>query len=269
MKYTIQEDTDRFNTPIYYKGENGSSVLLLHGFTSTPVVFEELAQELNRAGYTVFAPILAGHGTTPEDLETTGWKDWFLSAQEGYERLEIESDNIFVLGFSIGCNLSCLIAAEHKIAGLILIGFPRWLQHQTAAKLLTYHHQIRKIRFFEKKNKFEENDTMFTTDTAAYRKIPTKVMSHIFLLMSKITDRSLVQIQAPVLIMQSANDGLIAARSAHHAMKLIPSTHKQLIWVDEPHNRLHLGKSKHQILSYIMSFLERWHEEQEGTRKAK
>jgi len=264
MAYAITavQDQDRFKTPIYYRGTNGSSVLLLHGFTSTPVVFEELAVEINKLGYTVYAPLIAGHGTSPEDLEATTWKDWLLSAQEGYERLHLESKHIFILGASFGCNLACLLAAEHKIDGLILVGFPRWLQHHTAVKLITKYHQVRKIRFFEKKRRFEEKNTMFSADSGAYHQIPTKVMNHFYLLTGQITDRSLAQIKVPTMVIQSANDGLVSPKSAHHAMKLIPSTHKQLIWVDEPHHRLHLGKSKYQILSYITGFLQRWQGEQ-------
>src|SRR5262249_26806190 len=149
MSYAITDATDRFSTPIYYRGKNGYSVLLLHGFTSTPVVFDEIAQALHKMGFTVYAPLIAGHGTTPEDLEGTTWKDWFLSGEEGYERLRSESDHFFVLGASFGCNLAAVLASEHPVAGLIMIGFPRWLQHHTIVKAITAYHQVRNIRFFE------------------------------------------------------------------------------------------------------------------------
>ncbi|MCK5922826.1 MAG: hypothetical protein KAG66_17925, partial [Methylococcales bacterium] len=43
-------------------------ILLVHGWTATPVEIRLLAENLYAAGYSVAGPTMAGHGTTPQDL---------------------------------------------------------------------------------------------------------------------------------------------------------------------------------------------------------
>src|SRR4051812_28032023 len=64
-----------------------TGVLLLHGFTSSPAEVRPLGDFLAAQGYTVYSPLLAGHGTAPEDLRGTTWRDWVASAEAGEEVL--------------------------------------------------------------------------------------------------------------------------------------------------------------------------------------
>ena len=43
-------------------------VLLIHGFPGSPVEMRLIGEYLNEREMTVLAPLLPGHGTTPEDL---------------------------------------------------------------------------------------------------------------------------------------------------------------------------------------------------------
>ena len=59
--------------PFFYKG-NKVGFLLIHGFTATTTEVRLLADKLHKDGYTVSAPLLPGHMTTPEDMNTVpGW----------------------------------------------------------------------------------------------------------------------------------------------------------------------------------------------------
>ena len=48
--------------PFWFEG-GPIGVLLVHGFTATPVEVRRLADRLNAQGYTVAGPLMAGHGT--------------------------------------------------------------------------------------------------------------------------------------------------------------------------------------------------------------
>ena len=56
-------------------GPNG--VLVLHGFTGSPVSMRPLAEVFAEAGFAVELPRLPGHGTAVEDMIETGWDDWW------------------------------------------------------------------------------------------------------------------------------------------------------------------------------------------------
>ncbi|MEB3267028.1 MAG: alpha/beta fold hydrolase [Leptolyngbya sp.] len=92
--------------------------LLFHGFTASPHQFEPLGQRLHRAGYTVLAPLLPGHGRAgvwgpeqppplpeaPEPYLTFAqrWLDW--AKQMG--------DRVAVGGLSGGGTLAAWLAYE-------------------------------------------------------------------------------------------------------------------------------------------------------------
>ena len=112
--------------PFFYK-KGSAGVLLIHGFTSTPYILQELGKSLAELGYTVYAPLIAGHGTHPDDLAATNWQDWCDSVEAAYLELSKECDQIYVIGVSLGSNLAAALATKQKIAGLVMIASPRWI----------------------------------------------------------------------------------------------------------------------------------------------
>ena len=81
-------------------------MLLIHGFCSTPPEMRGLGEHLAANGFRVHGALLKGHGTTPDDLETTDWKDWVDSAQAQLDGLRRECRQVFVAGQSMGGALS-------------------------------------------------------------------------------------------------------------------------------------------------------------------
>jgi len=97
-------------------------VLLLHGFTGTTTSVLGLAHLCAAAGYSVMAPLLPGHGTSVEDLMTTGWDDWSGTAESAYQDLAARCDRVAVVGLSMGGSLAVHLAVRHDdIAALVLI----------------------------------------------------------------------------------------------------------------------------------------------------
>jgi alpha-beta hydrolase superfamily lysophospholipase len=57
--------------PIRIAGSPDDAVLLLHGFGDTPRTLAYLARALADAGYTVYVPLLPGHGRTLQSFDRT------------------------------------------------------------------------------------------------------------------------------------------------------------------------------------------------------
>jgi len=93
-------------------GEKG--VLLLHGFIGSPMDFGELPQRLADAGYRVYAPLLPGHGTRPQDMLETDAAAWLDAARLAYRDLSAECDWVAVVGFSMGGTLAIRLAADDE-----------------------------------------------------------------------------------------------------------------------------------------------------------
>ena len=81
-------------------------ILLLHGFTASPYQFRYLRELLANKNLTVYAPIIAGHGTHPEDLKNTTIDDWIQSTEDAYGLLKNKVKNIVIIGNSFGGNFA-------------------------------------------------------------------------------------------------------------------------------------------------------------------
>ena len=59
---------------------------------------------------------LAGHGTTPQDLNETKWQDWYKAVSDGVYRLQAGCDRVSIVGLSMGGLLTIKAAAELPVA---------------------------------------------------------------------------------------------------------------------------------------------------------
>jgi carboxylesterase len=75
-----------------------------------------LVASLGQAGYTVHAPTLAGHGSTPADLVGVEWADWLACA------LDWPADA--VVGQSMGGSLALAVAAAGACQAVVAINAP-------------------------------------------------------------------------------------------------------------------------------------------------
>ena len=96
--------------------------LCIHGFTGNPSAMRPVAEAFAAAGYSVELPRLPGHGTTVEDMITTGWSDWTAEAEAAYQRIASRCDQVVVAGLSMGGALTLWLAQQHpETAGIVCI----------------------------------------------------------------------------------------------------------------------------------------------------
>lgn len=94
------------------EGEGRKGVLLIHGLTGAPSEMRPVARRLNRAGFGVSAPQLAGHGENEAALLKTSWRDWLGSVRAAYHRLARQVDEVYVAGICVGGALGLALCAE-------------------------------------------------------------------------------------------------------------------------------------------------------------
>lgn len=96
-------------------------IVLVHGFTGSPVSLRPLAELLSKRGFAIEVPRLPGHGTTPRDLLPFRYADFRAEAKAALERLRARTDAQVAVGFSMGGTLVLDLAATESFAGAVSI----------------------------------------------------------------------------------------------------------------------------------------------------
>ncbi|PRY15842.1 alpha/beta hydrolase [Kineococcus rhizosphaerae] len=113
-----------------HAGRPRTGVLVLHGFTATPLSVAGWAEEFHAAGFDVEVPLLPGHGTTVADCDRSTWDDWLSAAGAALDRLGNEV--VLVAGISMGGCLALRLAELRpgRVHGLVLanpaVGLAPW-----------------------------------------------------------------------------------------------------------------------------------------------
>src|SRR5690348_10662481 len=107
-----------------FRHEGGEvGVLLCHGFTGSPQSLRPWAEYLAERGLTVALPLLPGHGTRWEDMQLTGWQDWYAEVDRELRALRERCAQVFVFGLSMGAALTLRLAAKHgdEVSGIVVV----------------------------------------------------------------------------------------------------------------------------------------------------
>jgi carboxylesterase len=202
-------------------GEGRRGVLLLHGFAGTPPELRRLGEALAGCGWRCYGPLLAGHGTTPEDLDRTRWQDWAESAQAALAELRAECDEVMVAGQSGGGSLALHLAANDSgIAAVACLATPVWLGGWKPRALPAAKHLIRWDRPADDVDlyRLEGASELWSYDRRSLNSI------HEFArLLARVRDE-LASIRAPVLLLHGERDRVIdPANSAEIERRLLCS----------------------------------------------
>jgi carboxylesterase len=102
----------------------GPGALVVHGLTGSTQSVAGLGAALEGAGFDVEAPLLPGHGTSPEELATCGWADWVAAVEDAHRRVaaRVPGRPVVAVGLSMGGALAAGVAADHpEVAGLATV----------------------------------------------------------------------------------------------------------------------------------------------------
>jgi len=220
--------------PIFLKGKHKIGILCLHGFTGSPWDFRELGNFLNRKGFWVSAPLLAGHGTSPSDLANTKWEDWYNSAEEAYSSLQKHCNKIIIIGVSLGASLGFILVKKYPVAGFVSIGGAYKIYGKL--KWLSYLAKIfwPLFPFYKKGYQQGRLSSEIISHRVGYSKIPVRAVRELRLAIKKGAN-SLDKIKCPVLLIQARSDHAVARGNISKLTSHIASENVKIIQADAYH----------------------------------
>lgn len=238
--------------PFFYPGGK-TGILLIHGFTGTPSELRPMGYFFKEKGYTVHAPLLPGHGTSPEDMEKTTWRDWYQGVLDAYQRMkEQDLEHLFVAGLSMGGCLSLLLATEKEVDGVIPMCAPIYIRDWRAS----FADLVRPfMRFKKRATDSSKRPKEIEAYLVPYDRTPIKSVGELNRLIAKLR-KVLPQVKAPALVIQACNDELVLEKSAQTIYDRISSERKILSWYENSTHIITVDKERNRLFEEVHSFIQ-------------
>ena len=235
--------------PFLWQG-NKTAVLLLHGLTATPAEVRLFAELLHEHGFTVSAPLLPGHGTTPQELNRTGWVEWLAESTRAYKQLKETCDHVFVGGESTGGLLALYMATQFpEIAGV--------LTYAPAIKLnLSRADTIKMYVAAPFITAIPKGDIDVSEKWQGYPVNPLKAGISL-LKLGKETTQRLDRINQPVLVVQGRLDTTVHPSAGEIILSGVCSMQKEQHWMEKSSHVILLDSELDDVMQLTLDFIHR------------
>ena len=211
------ETSNSSSRPLSLSGATGVAVLLLHGFTGSPVVWRPLAEHIHAVtGATVEVPLLPGHGTSPEDMARTAWEDWTGAGRDAACRLAAGHERLVVCGLSMGGALALDVSANSAEVDHTVLVNPAVFVDSPAASLARW------VRYAVPFVPGIGGDiAMPGKSEFAYARTPLAAVAQLYRGVKDVR-AELWKVQSPVDLLISATDNVVGPRSSRFLRAHLP-----------------------------------------------
>ena len=235
-----------------------TGILLVHGYMAAPPEVRELAEYLGKRGFLVYAPRVAGHGTSPDDLTTKARYDWMKSVDEGYAIVSSLCKKVVVGGFSTGGGLALDLATRVEgITAVFAVSPPLRLQDFSVRFLPAigaWNRSMDLIKMESAKMVFIKNSP--ENPHINYFRNPVKGVRELGFLMAAL-ERKLYKINIPALVIQAEGDPIVNPKGSRRIFEHIRSTDKEYLLFDFSRHGILLGKGAEKVHRAIGDFVQR------------
>ncbi|UZE96660.1 alpha/beta hydrolase [Alkalimarinus alittae] len=245
QKYYLEGETKAQHIGEPYLLHNPGStrgVLLIHGLMAAPEEVREWADFLFSKGFTVYAPRMAGHGTSADDLAQRKRGEWIESVNRGHEILKMCCDRITVAGFSTGGAIALhqAISKPNTFEALISISAPLKFKTFSAHFARPVNLWNSALRTFDSLMPSIVNTALLRKEFATnhadnphinYLRCPVSSIAEIQRLMKGV-EKNIATLSIPTLIIHGTHDPKVDVESARELFKKLPDGEKYYKEID-------------------------------------
>jgi carboxylesterase len=201
----------------FHAGTGRIGVLFCHGFTGSPWSLLEWARVTADAGYRVALPRLPGHGTSWQEMNLTGWQDWYSTVEREFNELRDQCDQVFVAGLSMGGALALRLAEQYPddVTGLVLVN-PAVLGYRNMVAVPLLQHVVASVG-------------AIGSDIAspgivehAYERTPLRAAASMMQLWTQVK-ACLDLVACPLLLFRSVTDHVVPTASKEYILSHVSS----------------------------------------------
>jgi carboxylesterase len=249
--------------PFFFLGDSlKPACLLIHGFTGTPKEMRWMGEYLNQQGYTCLGVRLAGHATHPEDMIRSRWTDWITSVEDAYHLLCGITEDIYLIGLSMGGVLSLLMSTRlaPRVKGVIAMSAPSRLPSDYPTWLLKMAGAVMPYR---PKSKEPPGSGWFDkaayADHISYSKNPVRATAELKKLILEMR-AALPKVNVPVLLMHSKDETYILPSNLEDIYRgLVNAPDRTKLYITGSGHVLPRDASREQVFKSAVEFIQRIH----------
>ncbi|MBQ0829980.1 alpha/beta hydrolase [Streptomyces tagetis] len=231
-------------------GEAG--VLLCHGFTGSPQSLRPWAVHLAARGLSVSLPLLPGHGTRWQDLQLTGWQDWYAEVDRALRVLRERCETVFVAGLSMGGALALRLAARHgdAVSGVIVVNPANRMHGLAPHALPVLRHLVRTTRGIA------SDIARPDVEELGYDRVPLHA-AHSLRAFFRLVDGELPQVTQPLLLLRSPRDHVVPPADSARVLGRVSSTDVTEILLEQSCHVATLDHDADRIFAESVAFIGR------------
>jgi carboxylesterase len=247
--------------PFFLLGDSSKpACLLIHGFTGTPKEMRWMGEYLNQQGYTCLGVRLMGHATDPGDMIRSRYTDWIASVEDGYHLLRGVTDQVFLIGLSMGGVLSLLMSTRlaQRVKGVIAMSTPSRLPTDYPIWLLKL---VSLAMRYRPKTKEAPGTGWFdksaSADHISYSKNPVRSGVELKKLILEM-HAALPKVNVPVLLMHSKDDRYVLSENMEHIYAgLVNASDKAKLYMTGSGHVLPRDAARQQVFQSALEFIQR------------
>lgn len=234
-------------------------VLLCHGFTGSPSSMQPWADRLTEAGFDTRLPLLPGHGTSWQQMNSTGFDDWLAAVTASLAELTEGCELVFVAGLSMGGTLALRLGELYpeRIAGLMLVN-PSVMTTRLDAKFAPVLRRLAPLvrRVMPSLPGIVDDIRKPGVAEDGYDRIPT--LAALSLQQAwPVVRRDLPKVSSPVLLLHSTVDHVVEPENSAIVLAEISSTDKREVMLENSFHVATLDNDAELIFDESIAFIHR------------
>ncbi|MFE9447764.1 alpha/beta hydrolase [Streptomyces sp. NPDC006739] len=236
-----------------FRREGGEvGVLLCHGFTGSPQSLRPWAEHHAAHGLTVSLPLLPGHGTRWEDMQVTGWQDWYAEVDRELRALRERCARVFVAGLSMGGALALRLAARHgdAVDGVVVVNPANKVHGLSAYALPVARHLVRTTKGIA------SDIALPGAAELGYDRVPLHA-AHSLRNFFRLVDGDLPQVTQPLLLLHSAQDHVVPPADSVRILSRVSSTDVTEVVLEQSYHVATLDHDADRIFEESLAFIGR------------
>ena len=240
----------KMNNQFFLSGNSDAAVMLINGINTGALEMTPMARFLNDYGFSVFGMNLAGHGTYPQDLQSTKMEDFIWKGEYDLSRIKAEYKRVYIGGVSTGALVCLHLAATCQVDGVISLSAPLKLKKGT---FISDIYPKDYIYFHRPMDNLVGLNRQYHLH---YEDIAVCIYDELRRLMAKVGDPQLLKnISCPALIVQAKDDIVVSAGSAKTIFSSISSADKTLYQPKKGTHDIMLSEARHETFIKCAKFL--------------